>query len=203
MTLAELKARIASELHRNDLTTAIADALADAVRLYQSQRFRFNEARATFSTVDGTEFYSTSVIPSDIAQIDSLTVTVNGRQVRLDEWSHRKMEDIRTTTNTESQPWAWAWYADQIRLYPIPDQAYTITISYLQQIDLPASDASSNAWTTDAGALIRHTAKRMICAEYTQDMDGAAAAAASEGVELKRLKKEAAQLSTGTLRGSM
>jgi hypothetical protein len=203
MTLAELKARIAAELHRSDLASQIAYAIGDAVAFYQSKRFRFNEARATFSTVAGTEFYGTTIIPTDIAQIDSVTVKVNGRQVQLPAWSFLLMEQIRTTTNSRSQPWTWSWWGDQIRLYPVPDAAYVVTLSYLQKIDQPAADGDSNAWTTDAAALIRHAAKRMVLSEFAEDVQGAGVAGAAENAEYKRLRREGQQLNTGGLAGSM
>ncbi len=200
--LATLKTRIADEINRTDLTTQIGYAVSDAISFYQGKRFAFNQARTTFDTVAGTEFYTTSTIPDDIAQIDSLTVTVNGRKVALEAWSFNVMEDIATTTNTQSQPWAYAWYANQIRLYPAPDAAYTLTISYLQKVDAPANDSTSNAWTTEAGALIRHAAKKYLYRDVLLDASAASLCAQAEADELSRLKAESNQLVTGGLRGS-
>lgn len=108
--LATLKSRIASEIHRSDLTSAIAYAIGDAVKQYQSRRFAFNQTRGTFSTVVGTEFYDSL---TDIASIDTVTMTVNGRKVVLDEWAYGYMERVNTTTNTNNQPWAWSWYDEK------------------------------------------------------------------------------------------
>jgi hypothetical protein len=201
-TLAAVKARIADEINRTDLTTQIGYAVSDAIKLYQARRFRFNQARSSFSTTNGAEFYTTSTIPDDIAEIDSLRLTVNGRYVTLDRWSFRVMEDVASTTSTEAQPRAWAWYAQQIRLYPIPDAAYTLTISYLQKIDEPAEGAS-NVWTDEAGALIRHAAKRIVLADVLQDGQAAGLCAQAEALEYRRHQTEAQQLETGGLRGSM
>lgn len=202
-TLAILKARIADELNRTDLTSQIAYAVSDAIALYQVRRFRFNQVRGTFSTVAGTEFYTTSTIPDDIVAVDSLRITVNGRVVTLDPWSFQVMEDISSTSNTRAQPRAWSWYADQIRLYPVPDAVYPLTISYLQRIAAPASDANSNVWTTDAASLIRHAAKRMVYSEVLMNQGDAAACAQSEALEFRRLQRESDILQTGGLRGSM
>lgn len=198
--LATLKSRIASELHRSDLTTSIASAIADAVAHYQSKPFRFTEAIDTFSTVAGTEFYDDL---DDVGSIDEVTVTVNGRKVPLDEWTYGYMEAIATTTNTQSQPWAWAWYADEIRLYPVPDAAYTVTVSYRKQYDVPASDASSNVWTTEAEALIRHAAKKYLCRDVLRDAEGAIAYEGAENEAYRRLTQDNNRLASGPLRGSM
>lgn len=205
-TLATLKSRIATEIHRTDLTTNIADAIVDAVQIYQGRRFAFNQRRATFGTVDGREFYATTdspaTIPTDIGEIDSLLVTVGTRKSRLEPWTYDYMEERASATNTENEPSAYAWYANQLRLYPVPDAVYTMTISYLQKVVSPATDGTNNIWTTEAEALIRHCAKKVLYRDVIVDPEGAAICAAAEADEYMRLKKDAQQLSTGSMRGS-
>lgn len=198
--LATLKSRIASELHRSDLASTIAYAIGDAVQHYQSKPFVFNQARGTINTVAGTEYYDDL---ADIAAIDTISVTVNGRKVVLDAWSYAYMERIASTTSTRSQPWAWSWFGQEIRLYPVPDQVYALTVSYTQKIDVPSPDSASNVWTTEAEELIRHAAKKRICRDTTMDDGGAARAEAAEMEALARLNKNTNQLATGALRGSM
>lgn len=198
--LATLKNRIASELHRSDLTTSIASAIEEAVTHYQTRPLRFNEAIATFSTVAGTEFYDDL---SDVGQIDEVRVLVNGRKTVLEPWSYGYMEAVSTTTNTESQPLAWAWYAEQIRLYPVPDAAYTITVSYTKQYGVPSSDSESNVWTNQAEALIRHATKKRIYRDVLRDLEGAAGAEAAENEALQNLIQDTNRLASGPLRGSM
>lgn len=198
--LATLKSRIASELHRSDLTAQIASAIADAVSHYQTEPFALNQVRGSFNTVAGTEFYNNL---TDVASIDAVTVLVNARKVVLDPWSYLRMEHINSTTNTQSQPWAWAWYDEQIRLYPVPDAVYPLTVSYTQKVGVPASDGDSNIWTTEAEELIRNAAKKRICRDYTMDDQMGMRAEVAEREALARLKKNLNQLSTGGLRGSM
>jgi hypothetical protein len=201
--LGILKSRIANELARGDLASEIAYAVDDAVKLYQARRFKFNQARATFSTVIGQEFYGTADgLPADIASIEALTLLVNGRKTVLEEWASDVIEHVSTTTNTESQSFAWAWFANQVRLYPIPDQAYPVTLSYTRRIDAPTADGDSNAWTGEAANLIRYAAKRMLAADVIKDDREAAVAAQSEAMELARLKRESQQLTTGGLRAN-
>lgn len=198
--LATLKSRIASEIHRTDLTSAIASAISDAVEHYQSRPFRFNEAIASFSTVAGTEFYSSL---TDVGRIDEVRVLVNARKTVLEPWTYGYMEEVATTTNTQSQPWAWAWYAEQIRLYPVPDDAYTITVSYTKQYGVPASDSDSNVWTNEAEALIRHAAKKRLYRDVTRDMEAAMTAEQAEAEAYRRLIQDNTALANGALRGSM
>lgn len=203
-TLAQLKARIADEVNRTNLSSQIADAVLEAIYDCQSRRFRFNQVRDTFSTVAGQEFYSDTEYPDDIIEIDAIRATVNGRDYPLDALTYTELERINSTSNTQGIPRYWAWYADQIRLYPVPDGAYTLTVSYHQRIDPPAEDAS-NVWTDPqyAGQLVRAMAKRKVYAEYLKDPDGALAAAESEVIQTRRLARERNQVNTGGLVGSM
>lgn len=198
--LATLKSRIASEIHRSDLTDSIAYAIADAVTHYQSKRFAFNQVRASLSTVAGTEFYSDL---TDVAQIDAITATVNGRKYVLDEMSFGEAEEINSTTTQQGQPTRWSWYTNQIRLYPIPDAVYSLTVSYTQAIDVPTADAGSNVWTAEAEALIRYAAEKYLYRDTMMDEAGARRAEAAEFEALRRLTKESNQLASGGLRGSM
>ena len=53
--LAAMKARIADEFARDDLTEQIALAIVDAIKFYKDQRFEFNESRdITFATAPST-----------------------------------------------------------------------------------------------------------------------------------------------------
>lgn len=201
-TLGDLKARIAREMNRTDLTTLIAENIEDAISDYQSVRFEFNQARASFDTVAGTEFYG-GALPTDIGQIDSIVATVNGRRSKLAAWPFAVMEQIATTTSAYGEPSAWSWYAQQLRLYPVPDAVYALTLSYVQRIDVPANDGQSNVWTDEAEALIRHSVKRRIAQNYMRDAEMAQAARSAEADAYRRLMRDVQQLDTGGLVPSM
>ncbi len=181
---------------------AVAYAIADAVAEYKGKRFAFNQARDTFDTTAGTEFYTTSVIPADIGEIDSLTITVNGRRYQLDKWPFGYHERMSNMITSRGQPTAWSWYAQQIRLYPIPDATYTVTISYLQRIDLQALDADSSVWTTQAENLIRACAEKILYRDVIQNPAMYAAAQMAERDAYRRLMREAQQLDSGSLASS-
>lgn len=195
-TLGDLKARITRELHRTDLADVISDAIRDAIADYQSTRFEFNQARATFNTAAGTEFYTGF---GDVASVDSIVAVVNGRRSKLVGWPYAVMERIATTTSAFGEPSAWAWYAQQFRLYPVPDAVYVLTVSYVQRIGLPASDSDSNIWTAEAEQLIRHSAKRRIAQNHTLDPEMAQSARAAEADCFRRLMRDVQQLDTGGL----
>jgi len=171
--LTALKTRIASELHRSDLTTEIANAISTAIRLYRSKRFEVNEQQATFATVADQEAYTTATIPDDIGQIDSLRITVDDTRTVLGQKTFLDLQAMSTSATLTGQPSHWAFYMQKVFLYPIPDAAYTILVSYKQRKDEPSSDGdSSTIWTNQCEPLIRACAKKLICRDVMYDDAG-------------------------------
>ncbi len=193
--LAALKTRIASEINRSDLTTSIADAITTAITYCRSLRLEFNELTATFNTVDGQQAYTTAIIPTDIGQIDLLQITSNGRITPLEPESYGELKALTTATTIEGEPSIYAWYAQQIHLYPIPNAIYTITISYLQREAAPANDADgATVWTNAAEPLIRAMAKKFLYRDVMRDPEGMALAQSAEDEALAMLRAESLQL---------
>lgn len=203
-TLSALKARMVAELgNRTDLTTPITNAVSDAVAEYQGRRFWFNQASTTFSTVAGTDSYTTATIPDDIAQVDSLRLTSGGSIYALREVAWSWIDDAAINTASRGRPSRWAYYAQSIRLYPTPDAAYTITIKYHQKVDAPSAEGDSNVWTTEAEELIRLSAMRRVYGRHLMNGQQAAQYAAEEARALQRLTRDTHQLETGPLVGCM
>ena len=188
-TLSDLQARIARELHRDDIATDIAAAIQSAIDYYASERFYFNEKRWAITTIAGEKYYGTSTaspgtLPSDILEIDSITVTANARIYQLDKISYNEMDATDAgTTPLAGYPRLWAWYGGQLRLYPTPNDAYVITISGQYKLPELVNPTDTNSWTTEAEELIRCHAKREVAAHVTYDdqtaarMDGLASRA--------------------------
>ncbi len=195
-TYGELQARIASELHRSDLGDDIKRAIVSAVDFYSSQRFHWNERRWTLTTIAGQKFYgpttpSPGTLPSDIMEIDSITLTANSRIYQLDAMSYTDMDAIDAgTTPLAGYPRLWSWYADQLRLYPTPNQAYVLTISGQYFYPDLSADTDSTPWTNQAEELIRCRAKRDI---YAHVMLDDANAIRMDGLEQRALRSLKAQ----------
>lgn len=202
-TLAQLRAEIATELNRSDLSARIESAVSEAIEAYQTVRFAFNEATDTFSTAAGTEEYGTPTIPDDIGEIDSVRISAGGLTYDLRPTPWAWFERNSLTPTTQGRPTRWTWYAQKIRLYPVPDAIYTVTLSYLQKIPEPAASGDSNAWTTVANEMIRHSAKRRLCAIELRDPEGAAIYEREETRARNRLLRDARLKHVGPLLGSM
>jgi hypothetical protein len=202
-TLGAMKTQIARQLgNRADQTAGIAQAISEAVSEYQSRRFRFNQASDTFQTVAGTEYYATPDIPADIAEIDSIRISAGGLKTTVQPVAFAWVEEISTNASSRGRPSKYAWRADQIRLYPIPDAVYTLTIEYVQQIGVPAADGDSNIWTNQAYDLICASATKRVMSRELHDPK-ATIYEMYEEKALRRLIRESARLSTGDLLGSM
>lgn len=199
-TYLEMQQRIAQELHRIDLTTHIQRAIKSAIAFYESNRFFKGEKRGTFSTIAGQRYYGTSTaspgtLPSDIVEIDSIVTTVNNRIYKLDQVSYEHLEDIDAgVTPLSGYPRLWAWYAEQIRFYPSPNNEYLMTVSYQYERPVLSADSDENFWTTEAEELIRSRAKKDLAMSVMYDDQIAQASAAMENMALKSLKAQTVKL---------
>lgn len=204
LTLSDLYTRIAREIHHNNLTTDIQTSVNRAIKFYQARRMAFNPVRSSLTLTAGTEYYSTataapSTLPSDIGQIDRIVITVGTRLAPLYERTPAEMDVLASDTNTRQEPSLYSFYGGELRLYPVPDQAYVLTINYLRKED---ADATSSVWTNEAEDLICHAAKKRIYRDVLLDAEAASLCAQAEVDEYRRLLRDACQLSTGGLVGS-
>lgn len=152
-TLAALKARIASELNRTDLTSTIADQIPRAIEFYAARRFWFNESTGTATTTAGV---STVTAPAGLRVLDCLFITIGAQKLELDEESPSVIEDWLGSNAGEGQPTDFAKVGSTFKLYRTPNDAYTLTaVGIFDQAALE-TDGSSNAWTTEAEDLIAY-----------------------------------------------
>lgn len=162
-TLAVMKARIADELGRSDLTSLIAYAITDAIEAYQDERFHFNETRAlTFNTVAGREFYDATDAPAlaTVCAFDYVALYVSSVPYRLRNELPEAMELLAQSGSSTGQPHAYCWYGDQLRLYPIPTDVWQVRVGASIKAAAPATDVETgNPWMTHAARLIRSRAK--------------------------------------------
>jgi hypothetical protein len=174
-TLGYMKDRIADELGgRPDLATQIAACIGDAIAACQPHRFRFSESRdvCQFSTVAAQEFYTAADNPAiaTLFMFDYVTVTLGVTNFAI---NRRRPEDVELLSQTGTQrgmPLVFSYYNEQLRFYPVPDNAYPILVAGHMNIAAPASDsAAGNRWMTDAERLIRSRAKYELSLNYGVD----------------------------------
>ena len=174
-----LQNRIADELGgRSDLTSQIKLAILTAIKKWERKRFYFNEVivQNAFNTVAAQEYYTSSDYAgiATMAKIDLLTCYYYGRKFTLAPRTWAFLQGIAVNPSWSSLPTDWAYQAQAIRLYPIPNGSFPITIEGTQRFTTLSNDTDSNAWTTDAEALIRAEAKMDLYANVLKSPDQAA-----------------------------
>lgn len=172
-----------------NLETQIQRAIKSAIAHYQRRRFYFNEKVATFSTVAAQQWYSSSDLSDipNIVEIDRMAITIGSTNYPLNARSQQWIEDMYVGTSDTGDLTDYAYYRQQIRLYPIPTAVRTITLSYVYQPSALSASTDSNVWTTDAEELIRQRAKAVLKVDVLNDDRAAAEAVARTASRLPGL----------------
>lgn len=195
-TLGIMKARIARDIFRDDLTDTIADEITSAIAFYQRERFWFNETRLLlFNTAQGQEFYDSTTLASipNLLEIDYVQVSQAGRPYSLDMASAEDL-DILTGLPTSGVPTLFSYYQGALRLYPAPNGVYPVRIAAVVRYPGPAADDEpDNHWMTDAAELIRARAKRNIYLHSLGDQEMTAMMKSAEDEALTSLRAESSR----------
>lgn len=190
----DLQNRIADELVRTDLTTQIQNAIQTAIKQYERVPLYFNQLRqeAAFSTVHGQEFYSSAASPliASMVTLERVTVTVSGNRYTLNWRTPQYLEDTSVNPIVYGQPVDYAYYAETLRFYPIPDNSYPIALTGIQRLFTLQNATDTNAWTSDGELLIRSRAKFELATHVLRDADLAASMKAAELDALSDLRGE-------------
>jgi hypothetical protein len=202
-TLLDLQNRIASDLTRSDLTSQIAYAVSDAVNFYARERFWFNMSRSlTFNTVPSQIAYGVNdyaVIPL-LVRIDAMFVPQAQSIIPLDRYEPPDFEMLNNAVTGGGIPKAFTYVDQTIRLWPMPNAAFTMIIHAHYKFPPLVNPTDTNSWTTDAEELIRSHAKLVLYTDVLEDPDGATRMAGKIPVLLGMLRAEtSARMSTGII----
>jgi len=187
-TYAELKTRIVTEMVRSDLddtlATQLATHIARACEYFSDERFWFNAIVTTTPTVSGT---ATVSVPATVRRVDRVSIPALGTDLR--EVALSALDD----GDTQAMPSEYAYSGDSLQFYPIPDQAYTLRLVGIAQINAPSDDTDENAWTDEAQDLIVARTKMTLFRDQFRDPEGAQMAMGAVQEALARLKRETAR----------
>jgi hypothetical protein len=98
--------------------------------------------------------------------------------------------DVIRPSPPYSYPTMWAYFQQQIYLWPYPNAFYAITLSYRAAPTLVQGTNDSNFWTTIAERLIRKYAQASICREVLGDQSAAQIAMSAATEELSALRSQ-------------
>jgi hypothetical protein len=205
-TLADIQARIASDLTRNDLTSQIASVVSDAIDFYQRYRFWFNVTRSqTFSTTVGQQAYTATdlaIIPN-IIRVDALFLPQLQSIYPLDRFEPGDFEVIAGGMSGGGIPTAFTCIDQSILLWPIPTAVYTLRLHCHYKLPPLVNPTDTNAWVTDAEELIRAHARLLLYTDVLDDEEGMARMQAKIPLLVDALKYEtSARSSTGVIEGT-
>jgi len=181
---ATLQKAIADELgDRQDLMSPLSDsgltdspiknAIQSAIAKHERESFYFNELNDVnlFNTVIGQELYTTadSALIATMSDLLAVHILIGGNRYILDRQPWQYIETVSVNPSVTGQPTDYAYLAESMRLYPIPNGVYPVTLTGTQRFAALVNDADSNAWTTDGYDLIRSEAKLLLARDVLHD----------------------------------
>ncbi len=140
-TYAELKTSIADFLDRDDLTSKTGTFISLAEAEISRDLRHWRQEKRVNTSVD--EQYEN--LPTDWLRINSVQHTGGGL---ISSVSASELQRLRSATTTTGKPRYMRINSNQIELYPVPDQAYSVEVTYLAQTPALTAAAPSN-WLLD------------------------------------------------------
>lgn len=173
----DLKAAIADDIDdtTGEYSAQIDKAVLAAVRYCERKTYYFNETRdVTFSTVNGQEWYGAadnSNIPTLVRIVDAWSEDSNGDRDPLILMRPEDMELLSDNSASRGEPYAYTYFGQRIRIYPIPDATiYTIRLQLGPYRLTPLSaDTDTNAWLSEAYDMVKARAKYIIAKDTLKD----------------------------------
>lgn len=194
-TYGDMLDAIADESRRPRATfgAQISRCVREAIIEAEKETYWFNDTRTqTFATVASQEYYGSaanSFIPY-LTEIENLAVTISSGDVDdLSKSSWDELQAMNGDGTTFGRPTHYAYAFKQIRLYPIPTAAYTVTIAGSYALADLSADADTNCWTVEreGGLLVRYRASALFYGTYLRLAERAATFDNLANGEIKKL----------------
>lgn len=185
--LTALKLEIATEMDRDDiavsgaLESTLLKHIQDACEYFSDTKFWFNSVVVSVNTAAATQ---TVAIPSTVRIVERVTIPASGvelQEVQIDDLPDGSESGV---------PSRYAYYNDNLRLWPIPAGIYALRLYGIAKVAAPSSGSDSSIWTNEASRLIRARTKMTLWRGVFRDPDGAQLAQAEVIEELARLQRE-------------
>lgn len=176
-TFADLAAAIADDIDdtTQEYQEQINRAIKTAIRYCEREVYYFNETRdVTFPTVAGRQWY-TSDDASEIGTLVRIEAAycedARGRRIELSRATPSEMEIASDSAAARGEPYAFAYFRQQVGLYPIPSSTpYTIRLQLSPyRLAWSADENDTNAWLTEAYDLLKARAKYILAKDTLKD----------------------------------
>lgn len=183
-TFSNMAVQIADEIDdtTGEYAGQIQTAIFAAIRYSEREVYYFNETRdVTFTTVNGQEWYGASDnsnIPTLVRIVEAYCERSDGERTCMQRETPESIELLSDNSASRGEPYAYTYFGQRIRIYPIPDATvYTIRLQlgpYRLATITNASD--SNVWTTEAFDMVKARAKYILGKDILKDATLAAEA---------------------------
>ena len=121
-------------------STEIKNYLNDAQNdIFNEYRSPSMQATQTYTlTAEVSDITNGSGLPANYVQALNLTLTSAGREKVLDYQDVSSIDSMYpdpddTTINPHGVPSKWYYFAETIKVFPVPDQAYTVSLQYYKK----------------------------------------------------------------------
>lgn len=190
--------------------TKIEQCVTDAIAQCETETYWFNDEQAlTFTTVADQSAYDDSdlsTIPF-LIEIENVGLTIGSGDVRdLTKVAWQDFENLVAMGITTGQPSQYAYAFKKLHLYPVPNDAWTVTIAANYALDQLEDDADANCWTIvkEGGLLVRYRAAALFYGTHLRLADRAASFENLANREVSRLTAATSRRqATGRIRPSL
>jgi hypothetical protein len=194
MNFGELVAQIADDLIDERLSNAqIQNAINQAIRFYSRKTFYFTTIKDVITAVPGQAYYdetNSSLLVADLYTLQTVRYSNAEISVALYPAEDASIENVSISSPDYPFPRYYAYAQMQLRLYPLPKEAGTITIIATRMLPKLVEDTDSNVFLERADELIRQAAKRYISFNNLHDQALGDRCAALEAEEYASLLAE-------------
>jgi hypothetical protein len=153
----------------------IQSAIVGAIRYCEREPYYFNETRdETFVTVNGQEWYDAddnAKIPTLVRIVAVYSEDASSQRTELRRYTPEEIELLTDNSAATGEPYAYTYFGQRIRLYPIPSATvYTIRLQLgPYRLAKIASTEDTNAWITEAFDMIKARSKYTIYKDILKD----------------------------------
>lgn len=178
-TYADMQTAIADDIDDTTLEykNQIKTAIQAAIRYCERTPYYFNQTRTvTFPTVQGQAFYGVADnanIPTLVHIISAWSEDASGQRFELRWANEDDIELVSDNSAAQGEPYWYTYFAQQVRLYPIPGATvYTIRLQLGPYRLAPVvADTDTNAWFSEAFDMIKARAKYIVAKDTLKDVN--------------------------------
>ena len=172
-TYLDLRTRIARDLWAEPTATTCAydadikDAVREAVRAFQGREFWFAEQdwQTYLGTTVGQQYYP---LPDRMAKVGNVKALIGDRWAPVAPRIEEQIDRL-TDFGDRGPPEFFCVINKQLRLAPIPDAAYQLSMTGTADLDAPENDGDENVWTNEAFELILYEAEKRLWAAFKKN----------------------------------